>query len=220
MSDDFLESLLTAVAEFVGVAFDATDAEPAFGSHSSTWQPSLSRLSDKPVTLDVPSNRGIAGIRDADPAFELDAFLVHVGQMFSAYHGACDRGDLAPARRFIDEAAWAELADAAKKAGRRAEGPRALKIRAIRAETAQHDDGLDLVRVLITADVAGDSELLCEYWELIRKRGTQTKSGLDLTHCPNCGGPITGDDPTRCAYCGERLADPALDWVVRKITVQ
>ena len=86
--------------------------------------------------------------------------------------------------------------------------------------TACHEDGFDLVRVFITAEQPGTDVLLCEYWELIRARGTLTKPGLDITHCPNCGGPVNGLDPTRCAYCGTRLADPALDWVVRKITAQ
>jgi hypothetical protein len=167
----------------------------------------------------IPEHQGIQAIHESDPAFDLAAFLVRVGEMFSAYHAAIDSGDLAPARRFIDEAAYMELEPAVVKTGRAA-APRTLKVRAIRPITARHDDGLDLVRVFITAEQSGTDELLCEYWELIRKRGTLTKPGLDVTHCPNCGGPVDGLDPTRCAYCGTRLADPALDWVVRKITAQ
>ena len=86
--------------------------------------------------------------------------------------------------------------------------------------TAKHDEELDLVRVFITAEETGAGQLLCEYWELIRRRGVQTKPGLTITKCPNCGGPVDGLDPSRCAYCETRLADPALDWVVRKITAQ
>jgi hypothetical protein len=123
-------------------------------------------------------------------------------------------------RRFVDETAYMSLEPAVQKAGRLASGPRALKIRAIQAITARHDNGLDLIRVLITAEQSGSAELVCEYWELVRNRGTQTKPGLSLTKCPNCGGPVDGLDPTRCAYCGTRLADPALDWVVRKISAQ
>jgi hypothetical protein len=219
MADEFMESLLLAVGAFVGVVVDAP-ASTGIGVGPSTWAPTAGRLGTGIPKFDVPENHGIAGIRAADPAFEIGAFLVHIGQMFSAYHEAVDRGDLKPARRFIDEAAYAELAKAAEKTGRRPDGPRSLKVRAIRPETAVHQDGLDLVRILITADVAGQRDVMCEYWEVIRKHGTVTKAGLDLTHCPNCGAPITGDDPTRCAYCGERLADPALDWVVRKIMVQ
>jgi hypothetical protein len=215
VGDDFMHSLRTAVDSFI-----VSLAEVTLGSDVADAPPLPSPTPYRNAAAPDRHRVGLGAIRDSDPAFELDAFLVHVGQMFSAYHEARDNGDLKPARRFIDENAWAELAEAAKKDGRRADGPRTLKIRAIRPETAVHEDGLDLVRVFITAEQSGSDELLCEYWELIRKRGTLTKSGLDLIHCPNCGAPIDGDDPTRCAYCGERLADPALDWVVRKIMEQ
>jgi hypothetical protein len=215
MGDEFMESLLLAVGAFVGVVIDAP-TPAGMGTASSATK----RLGETSVKFDLPPNQGIAGIRASDPAFDLGEFLVHIGQMFSAYHEAVDRGDLKPARRFIDEAAWAGLAQAAQKAGRRPGGPRLLKVRTIRPETAVHKDDLDLVRILITAEVAGRRDVMCEYWEVIRKRGTVTKAGLDLTHCPNCGAPITGDDPARCAYCGQRLADPALDWVVRRIVEQ
>ena len=221
MSDDvFLESLLGAVSAFLGGLADVSAPEALRPGEPSPLASMAHHLGDAPVTFEVPQNHGIAGIRAADPAFDLGAFLVRVGQMFAAYHLALDRADLSPSRRFIDETAWAELEAAAKRSGRRQDGPRSLTVRAIRPMTAVHEDDLDLVRVLITAEIAGESGLLCEYWEVCRKRGTQTKPGLDLTHCPNCGGPVDGDDPTRCAYCGTRLADPALDWVVRRITAQ
>jgi hypothetical protein len=214
-----MDSLLSAVAEFiVGVA--DLDAHSSAQPSPPTWNDSLKRLTDRPVTFDIPANQGIGGIRDHDPDFELGAFLVRVGQMFSAYHEALDRGDLKPVRRFVDEYAYSQLETAALKAGRSGGGPRLLRVKAIRPITAKHEDDLDLIRVFITAEQTGLQGLLCEYWELIRKRGTLTKPGLDLTHCPNCGGPVDGTDPTRCAYCDTRLADPALDWVVRKITAQ
>jgi len=218
--DVLLESLLGAVSAFLGGLADVSAPAALRPDELSPLASMAHRLGDPAVTLGVPQNHGIAAIRAADPAFDLGGFLVRIGEMFAAYHAALDRGDLAPARRFIDEMAWADLEEAAEKSGRRDSGPRALTIRTIRPMTAVHEDDLDLVRILITAEVTGETEPLCEYWEVCRKRGTQTKPGLDLTHCPNCGGPVDGDDPTRCAYCGTRLADPALDWVVRKITVQ
>jgi hypothetical protein len=218
VDDGFLESLLVAVAAIVGEM--AAPGSAAAASGPSPFAASLGRLSDKPVTLGPDEHQGIGAIRDADPNFELGAFLVRVGEMFSAYHEALDLGQPATIRRFVDEHTYMQLAPAAEKAGRRPEGPRALRIHAIRPITAKHDDGLDLVRVFITAEQPGTEELLCEYWELVRKRGVQTKPGLSITKCPNCGGPVDGLDPTRCAYCDTRLADPALDWVVRKITAQ
>lgn len=166
-------------------------------------------------------HHGFGAIRRADPEFDLAVFLSRVGEMFLAYHTALDNGELAPIRRFIDEQYYPAVEAAARQQGRSPEGVRALQIRAIRPATAMHENGLDLVRVSISANQGSvDPHILCEYWELIRKTGTLTKPGLNITHCPNCGGPVDGDDPTRCAYCDTRLADPALDWVVRKITAQ
>jgi hypothetical protein len=213
---NFMESLLAAVAGFIDDAMPSPDDTPPYGT--SAWGDTIDRFKDAPVTLGVPEHQGIQGIRASDPAFDLAAFLVRVGEMFSAYHQAVDRGDLTPVRRFVDETAYAQLASAAEK--NRPTGPRSLTVRSIRPITARHEDDLDLVRIFITAEQSGSDELLCEYWELIRKRGTLTKPGLDLTHCPNCGAPVDGIDPTRCAYCSTRLTDPALDWVVRKITAQ
>lgn len=219
MSSGFRDSLLAAIANVID------DLEPTVTPQTQpeppTWSDSLERLADKPVTFDVPKHQGIQGIREADPNFKLDEFLVHVGEMFSAYHVALDRGELAPVRRFIDEGYYPAVEKAAKAHGPSPEGPRPLTVRAIRPATAKHEEGLDLVRVSISATQGGiDPRTICEYWELIRKRGTLTKPGLSITRCPNCGGPVDGDDPTRCAYCDTRLADPALDWVVRKITAQ
>jgi hypothetical protein len=219
MEPDFATSLLAAIAELLSEPGLAA----ALGVHADEVSPFSETLADlrKPaVTFDIPANQGIQGIRASDPAFDLAAFLAHVGEMFAAYHKALDSGDPAPVRRFLDEPVYAQFDPAVRKAGPRAGDLRALKVNAIRPMTAKHEDGLDLVRVLISADVVGTADVVCEYWELIRKRGTLTKPGLDITHCPNCGGPVDGLDPSRCAYCGTRLADPALDWVVSKITEQ
>lgn len=216
MGDSFFDSLSSAIDRFLDDY--AVDTVAPYSTYPNLGGPA--RTPAAPVSFDVPQNHGLAGIRASDPAFDVGAFLTRVGEMFSTYHTAFDCGDLKPARRFIDENAWAALAEKARKIGPLPGGPRTFQIRAIRPETAIHENDLDLVRILISAQANGEYDMLCEYWEVIRKRGTVTKSGLDLTHCPNCGAPITGDDPTRCAYCGERLADPALDWVVRKIMVQ
>ena len=218
MNDDFAASLLRAIGEFI-----ATVAEPipmtGFES-DSMWTRSMQGMTQPPSTMAVPQNHGIQSIKKTDPGFDLQAFLLHVGEMFSAYHEALDKGDLKPVRRFVDESSYPALEEAANRSGRSPVGVRALHVKAIRPMTAQHDDGLDLVRVLISAGQDGSPEPICEYWELIRKTGVVTKPGLTITKCPNCGGPVDGLDPTRCAYCGTRLADPALDWVVRKIMPQ
>jgi len=220
VADEFFDSLVSAVEAFIGTWAMAPNGGGAIDDISGT-PGALDKLRDHPLVLETDArHQGIAGIRDYDPDFDLASFLIRVGEMFSAYHAAVDRGNLTPVRRFVDERSYAELAKAADKIGRNPDGSRALTIKAIRPMTASHELRLDMIRVFITANQSGTDELLCEYWELIRTIGTLTKPGLDLTHCPNCGGPVDGLDPTRCAYCDTRLADPALDWVVRKIAAQ
>lgn len=205
MDDEFLASLGAAVAAFLVTM--ATPTETEDGLFAPLGSSASRALRDNPVVFHDMSHMGFGAIRDADPSFDLEAFLMRVGEMFSAYHEAVDRGDLAPMRRFVDEATYMQLEPAVEKAARRYEGSRVARVHAIRPMTAHHDDGLDVVRILITAEQTGTPELLCEYWEVIRKQGVQTKPGLALTKCPNCGGPVDGLDPTRCAYCDTRLAD-------------
>ena len=218
--EGFIESLLGAVETFMTslaeTSLQTTPAEEAAAANMLAATAGSIGLAAAPSD----PHAGIGSIRQSDPAFDLARFLVRVGEMFSAFHEALDRGDLSPVRHFVDEATYAQLESAAEKTGRRPDGVRALRIHAIRPMTAHADSRFDVIRVLITAEQAPDSELLCEYWEVVRRLGVQTKAGLNLTDCPNCGGPVDGLDPTRCAYCGTRLADPALDWVVRKITPQ
>jgi hypothetical protein len=218
MDDEFLASLGAAVGAFLLTLASPTDTPE--GMFAPLGSSASRALRDNPVVFHDMSHMGLATIHDADPSFDLEAFLMRIGEMFSAYHEAVDRGDLAPVRRFVNEQAYLQLEPAVSKAGRRADGARVTRVHAIRPMTAKHEDGLDVVRIFITAEQTGTPELLCEYWEVIRKTGVQTKPDLALTRCPNCGAPVDGLDPSRCAYCGTRLADPALDWVVRKITAQ
>lgn len=218
MHDSFFDSLLDAVTDFL-LGSDVADVILLSDTHPPAEAETFTRHRAAQIADTGPV--GFGRIREHDPKFDIAEFLKRVGEMFFAYHLAEDKGDLSTARRFIDEESWAELDQSVDKAGRRADGPRTFRIKAIRPMTATHELGLDTIRVLVNAQVTNDDDPpLCEYWELIRKEGALTQPGLDLTHCPNCGAPITGDDPTRCAYCGERLADPAYDWVVSKITVQ
>jgi len=217
MDPTFLDSLLAAIADFCGSLAGTLGADGA-PAGPSPWSSQLERIGDRPVTFGVPHGEGMAGIRGSDPDFDLAGFLQHVGEMFEAYHCALAKGDLTPVRRFVDEDFYAQLATATRHTQRGSAQSSMLTVRAIRPITARHTDELDLVRVFIAAEQSGSEEMLREYWELVRKRGTRTKPGLDITHCPNCGGPVDGLDPTRCAYCQTRLADPALDWVVRKIS--
>jgi hypothetical protein len=160
---------------------------------------------------------GFGAIQDADPGFTIDGFRARVEEMFLAYHKALESGDLASTRSFIDPRFYAQLLEEKGAAHPADRPPVVTGVRDVRPAIARHDDGMDLVRsTVVGTTVSGDP--LVEHWELIRRRGATTKPKMTIYKCPNCGGPVDGKDATRCAYCQTILADPALDWVVRRIS--
>jgi predicted lipid-binding transport protein (Tim44 family) len=160
---------------------------------------------------------GFSAIQRADPDFTVEGFRARVTEMFLALHAAQVAGDLAPTQRFIDPTFYPVLTARLREARSAGAMPKVTGVQDVRPAIARHDDGLDLVRTTIVATCEG-GDVLVEYWELIRRTGATSKPKMTIFRCPNCGGPIDGNDPARCAYCDTRLADPALDWVVRKIS--
>jgi hypothetical protein len=71
-----MESLLAAVAGFIDDSSEGPDNP--FAPRASAWSTTLERLGEEPVTMSLPENTGIQGIRASDPAFDLSAFLVRV----------------------------------------------------------------------------------------------------------------------------------------------
>jgi len=161
---------------------------------------------------------GFAAIKRADPYFTLDGFRERVKEMFLAFHAAAEKGDLSATQSFIEPSYYPKLVEQ-QRATREAGPVHAVTgVRDIRPAIARHEDGMDLVRSSVVGETT-DGQAVVEYWELVRRRGATTKPETTIFKCPNCGGPANGPDPSRCAYCGTRLADPALDWVVRRISV-
>ena len=162
---------------------------------------------------------GFAAIKRADPHFTVEELRARITEMFLALHAAVAAGDLAPVQRFVDPDFYRVLVS--RVGDERAAGiPQIVTaVRDVRPAIARHDDGLDLIRTTIVGTLE-DGKTLVEYWELIRRTGATSKPQMTIFRCPNCGGPVDGADPTRCAYCDTLLADPALDWVVRKISTE
>jgi hypothetical protein len=162
---------------------------------------------------------GLDDMREYDPDFALVGFLKYVGEMFAAYHKAFDSGDPTSLLRFAVDPILSQAETAILKAGP-ARPPCTYLITAIHPEVALREDKFDLIRVMISARRVTDGTMVDpfrERWRLIRLRGARTQARADLAHCPNCGGPVDGDDPAVCAYCAAGLADPATGWVVREI---
>jgi hypothetical protein len=212
VTDDFCKSLTAAIDTLVYeyAVQELTEAQRV------TRNPFLGEALDHSKLEPI----GLDSIRRHDSGFTLVDFLQYVGAMFAAYHEAFDRGDPTSLMRFAVDPILGQAETAILRAGP-ARTPCSYLVTAIHPEVALREDKFDLIRVMISARRVTDGTMvdpLRERWRLIRVRGTHTRARTDLAHCPNCGGPVNGDDPAVCVYCGEHLADPATGWVVREIS--
>lgn len=236
--DTFLRCL------FFGVAIVATVAFRLWRARRGSWLSELGspedpvpswRATGRPTLPNDHAPSGFAIIREGDPHFDTEAFYDHVREMFIEIHTAAARRDLRVVAGFIEPDLLTKV-----EAHMRGEtgAPRILhdgELQPLRigAMSIDRREGYDIVHVLIQAkgptDVADDivenpdAEGLeqvvrfREYWTLVRSVGAVSRIDWSIHKCPNCGGPINTDDRATCSYCGVRMADPAYDWVVRKI---
>jgi predicted lipid-binding transport protein (Tim44 family) len=187
---------------------------------------------------DTPPHHGAEGfavIRQSDPTFDVDGFYDHVGQMFLAIHEAAAGRDLRPVADFVEPALLEGVAqhlhaDPDPLAPLK---PDDLTIQRTAAMSVVREEGYDVIHILIAAfgpvtaaddlvdnpdaDAPGPVVAFREYWTLVRAVGAKSQADWSLHKCPNFGAPIDADDRVKCSYCGVRLADPAYDWVVRRI---
>jgi hypothetical protein len=178
---------------------------------------------------------GFAGIRQSDPVFDAEAFYDHVREMFLEIHKSAAARDLRPVASFIEPALLAQI-DAhirGETGAAQILQPGELEPTRIAAMSIDRRDGYDIVHVLVQAkgpadaadDIVENSDAdgpdpvvkFREYWTLVRAIGAKSQADWSLHKCSNCGAPIDTDDRVKCSYCGVRMADPAYDWVVRKI---
>jgi hypothetical protein len=185
-----------------------------------------------------PTHPGLEGfpvIRQTDPTFDVDEFYDHVAQMFVAIHEAAAARDFGSVADFVEPALLVTL-EARLHADTEAAAPLTpgdLSIQRTAAMSIDRDEGYDVVHILIAAtgpasaaddlvdnpDADGPEAVVKfrEYWTLVRAVGAKSQVDWSLHKCPNCGAPIDTDDRVKCSYCGVRMADPAYDWVVRRI---
>jgi predicted lipid-binding transport protein (Tim44 family) len=182
---------------------------------------------------------GFDQLKADDPNFSEQAFYGRVNEMFLAIQKAWEARNMEPARRFLSQEQFQVLADGVGEYVRNGQINKldSIHIDHVMPVSVTREGDSDYVKVMITASVIdytidertgqivnpgvlGDGKTLKtfdEYWTLVRKVGTQTKSGATITKCPNCGGPVTDGNYVKCAYCGTMMNDPALDWVLLRI---
>jgi len=178
-------------------------------------------------------------LKASDPNFSEQEFYGRVNEMFLAIQKAWEARNMEPARRFLSQPQYEVLEGGVGEYVRNGTINKldSIHIDKITPVTVTREGEKDYVKVMITATVIdytvdersgqivnpgvlGDGKTpktFDEYWTLVRNVGAQTKSDASIKKCPNCGGPVTDGNYVKCAYCGQMMNDPALDWVLLRI---
>jgi len=186
---------------------------------------------------------GFGVLKESDPDFDADRFYLLVTRLFARAQYAVTAGDLGPMRAWADENAMRALQ--ARVDGDDASGVRRelndLEVESVRALAVDRDMPFERVHVRIVAtaiprvvdratgrlvdpDRLGDGltrRTVQEYWTLSRYAGAPHSDDRLPDTCPNCGGPLDGEDAGVCGYCGLHVNPEARgsgDWVVHAVS--
>jgi predicted lipid-binding transport protein (Tim44 family) len=186
---------------------------------------------------------GFGLLKQSDADFDADRFYLFVAKLFGKAQYAVASGELGGMRAWADANAMAALqalVDEDEKAGVRRE-LRDLQVSSVRALAVDRKMPFERVHVRIVAtavpravdratgrlvdpDRLGDGitrRTIQEYWTLSRYAGAPHSDDRMPDMCPNCGGPLDGDDAGVCGYCGLHVNAEARgsgDWVVHAIS--
>jgi len=186
------------------------------------------------VAAPTPSE-GIASLRAADAAFDLNAFLARVQTGFMALQDAWCKQNLEAGRAFLSPGAyfaWRAQLETMAAEGRR-DVMEKLSISAIEPVRVIHGRVFDDLTVRISAAAAdyevdgsgrvvfGDRSVrpFSEDWTFQRSVGVATtnKAGTLENTCPNCGAPLALTQIGECRYCKAAVTSGRFDWVVSRI---
>lgn len=178
---------------------------------------------------------GIAQLRGADPAFDVEGFRNRVRTAFIALQDAWCRQDLDTGRVFMSPGAyfaWRAQLDAMAAEGRR-NVVEDLQVRDVSLTRVVHGRVYDDLTVRITAECAdyeidkngtivfGDRSVrpFTEEWTFQRSVGvaTSNKPGTLEKTCPSCGAPIVLTQIGQCRYCKAAVTSGKFDWVLSHI---
>ncbi|MFA5138002.1 MAG: TIM44-like domain-containing protein [Elusimicrobiota bacterium] len=186
---------------------------------------------------DALLKRGLAGLKQLDPAFDPGAFLERAKRAFLAVQKAWSDGDMAPARAFVSDGIMERFTILLDQ--QRGDGIRNLmdQVRVIEARILQasagprchalhvsfHASAVDQYFSIKTRErVRGlpTPQEFVEVWSFLRRPGAKTlqRPGLIEGACPNCGAALELADAARCSSCGNWVNSGEYDWVLSEIT--
>ena len=178
---------------------------------------------------------GVALLKQADPAFDLDDFERRAALAFTTLQQAWQSRDLDSARGFMSPGLYFSWSAQVKQL---------IELHKVNHLDGLHIDAMDPVRVIhgkalddltvrITATCA-DYEVdertgriifgsrspstFTEYWTFQRSVDARTtdKHAVDKV-CPNCGAPLQINEIGECAFCHASVTSGRFDWVLSRI---
>lgn len=178
---------------------------------------------------------GIANLRAADPAFDLNAFRNRVRTAFMTLQDAWCRQDLEAGRVFLSPGAyfaWRAQLETLAAEGRR-NVMENLQVTDVSLSRVVHGRVFDDLTVRVSAESAdyevdkqgrivfGDRSVrpFTEEWTFQRSVGvaTSNKPGTLENTCPSCGAPVVLTQIGQCRYCKAAVTSGRFDWVVSRI---
>ena len=184
-----------------------------------------------------PMVNDLADLKARDPGFSEEKFLSDASNLYIQMQNAWTARNLTELRPRLSAALYAqsERQVEAYKKNRQTNHVERINVIDKRIVGCTRDSQNDIITVRLTSRIVdyvtnddtgevvrGDrnKELFMTYqWTFLRSLGmkTETVSGTDDTHCPNCGAPINLNQSTVCEYCGSVLESAKFDWIVSEI---
>lgn len=184
-----------------------------------------------------PMVNDLADLKARDPGFSEEKFLSDASNLYIQMQNAWTARNLTALRPRLSAALYAQSERQLEAYKQRHQTNHVERVNVIdkRIVGCTKDSQNDIITVRLTSrivdyvtdDYSGEvirgdqnKELFMTYqWTFLRSLGmkTETVSGTDDTHCPNCGAPINLNQSTVCEYCGSVLESAKFDWVVSEI---
>lgn len=191
-----------------------------------------------PLRAARTDRRAAEALKEADAAFDHDAFVARVERAFRLAQNAWCAQQLDPLRPFVSDGVFerfslqiAEQREAGWRQGM--EGLRVERPILQHVERGRQFETVTL-RIAFRADIhrialasgrrIAASKLPREHfeecWSFVRRRGARTRNaeGLIEGKCPNCGAPLDVMQAAQCKSCGALVRSGEHDWVLTEIT--
>ncbi|MEZ4379769.1 MAG: TIM44-like domain-containing protein [Nannocystaceae bacterium] len=207
------------------IVADLAPFDPRIAAPSArTARPRPSARRKPRIARGGPRRVGVDRLRRRDPDFSAIVFRDLAYRLYAeAYRAARDRAASEALTPYLSDELRADIAS-------RVHGEVVATLVAdLHVVRYQLDDDAFVITADYTSNIlmksrdGGDATIYAvERWEFRRRRDAKTRPPAAVARlgCPSCGAPSRGDDPRRCAHCGEIVDDGRLEWRAVSRTVR